>query len=37
MRGVVGAAVAVAMVAGAAEAKTVAVTAERLLDVKAGK
>jgi imidazolonepropionase-like amidohydrolase len=37
MRGVVGAALAVAMVAGAAEAKTVAVTAERLLDVKAGK
>ena len=37
MHGVVGAAVAVAMLAGAAEAKTVAVTAERLLDVKAGK
>jgi imidazolonepropionase-like amidohydrolase len=37
MRGVMGAALAVAMLAGTAEAKTVAVTAERLLDVKAGK
>jgi len=37
MRGVWGAALAVAMLAGAAEAGTVAVTAERLLDVKAGR
>ena len=37
MRGVVGAALAAAMLAGAAQAKTVAVSAERLLDVKAGK
>ena len=37
MRGVVGAALAATMLAGAAEARTVAVTAERLLDVKAGK
>ena len=37
MRGVVGAAIALAMLAGAAQAKTVAVSAERLLDVKTGK
>jgi imidazolonepropionase-like amidohydrolase len=37
MRWVLGAALAAAMVAGAADAKTVAVTAERLLDVKTGK
>lgn len=37
MRGVVVAALAAAMAAGAAQARTVAVTAERLLDVKAGK
>src|SRR5207237_127836 len=37
MRGVVGLGVALAMMAGAADAKTVAVTAERLLDVKAGR
>jgi len=37
MRKVLGAALALAMVAGAAGAKTVAVTAERLLDVKTGK
>ena len=37
MRRVVVAALAVAMVAGVAQAKTVAVTADRLLDVKSGK
>ena len=37
MRGVLGVALAATMLAGVAEAKTVAVTADRLLDVKAGK
>ena len=37
MRRVVGVALAAAMLAGGASAKTVAVTAERLLDVKSGK
>jgi imidazolonepropionase-like amidohydrolase len=37
MRVVMGFAVAAAMMAGGAQAKTVAVTAERLLDVKAGR
>jgi len=37
MRGVWGAALAVAMLAGAADARMVAVTADRLLDVKAGR
>ncbi len=37
MRKVLGAALALAMIAGAAGAKTVAVTADRLLDVKTGK
>lgn len=37
MRAIWGVALAAAMLAGAAEAKTVAVTAERLLDVKTGR
>lgn len=37
MRGMLGAALAVALAAGGAQAKTVAVTAERLLDVKTGR
>jgi len=37
MRAIWGAAMAVAMLAGGAQAKTVAVTADRLLDVKSGK